>query len=196
MYSADPLSSQLALHKNLINILVKPLHPLLKRLSLYQGTTLLNSGRPALVLNLPVIAEQYDMLGHQATRPYPHQEKLHFYLLFTFDSAQRYGLPLQQVLDLERFQSNRLPSATHPAYQKGFRSIPVTIDSPATASPGYILFLKSQTEYAMPIKNVFEIYSSRELPAASRDPKLQGTLPHASGPIYILDPQALYTPKP
>ncbi|MEC7983661.1 MAG: chemotaxis protein CheA [Myxococcota bacterium] len=175
-------------------ILLEPPHPLLKKIEIYQGTTLLANGCPALILNLPLLAARHHLLGHHASLPTRTPTPLHFYLLFSVDN-ESYALPLHRVIDLERFQSHRF-SLDAITYQKGHRTIPIARSLSMASKPKYILFLKSVVEYALPVQEIFEIYSSNDLPSPSPESELLGILEYKKRTIPILDPIALYSTAP
>lgn len=107
------------------DIVVKPLHPFLKSLSVYSGATVLGNGSVALILDVMGIATRQGLIRDGNSRASesarsgpaaaPLSEQSQEFLLFRLGSRAKYALPLSLVHRLEEFPAGAIElSGGHP----------------------------------------------------------------------------------
>lgn len=96
-------------------VVVKPMHPAMKRLGIYSGATLMGDGRAALIANVDGIAEHANcfsstmrpLVEDQAVGPRnPHE--VHRVLIFESGPLEQFALPLVQIRRLELLDMRRV----------------------------------------------------------------------------------------
>ena len=86
-------------------IVVKPMHPALRRLSVFAGATLMGDGRAALIANVEGILEHTRCLAvaaeSESKTAYRNPDEVHRVLLFEYGANEQFALPLVQVRRVE-----------------------------------------------------------------------------------------------
>jgi two-component system chemotaxis sensor kinase CheA len=109
-------------------IVVKPMHPSLKRIGIFAGATLMGDGRVALIANIEGIAEHARCFGVEppksigGTRRDP--ADVHRILLFECGPKEQFALPLVQVRRIESIVMSQVEQVGDQAF--------ITIDGTAT----------------------------------------------------------------
>lgn len=93
-------------------IVVKPMHPSLKRLGIFAGATLMGDGKVALIANIDGIADHADCLGtgtqKSPAEPMRDPAEVHRILLFEYGPEEQFALPLVQVRRIESIPMDRV----------------------------------------------------------------------------------------
>ncbi len=93
-------------------VVVKPMHPSLRKIGIFAGATLMGDGRVALIANIDGIAEHADCYGVEPPensgmlRRDP--AEVHRVLLFEFGLKELFALPLVQVRRIESIAMNQV----------------------------------------------------------------------------------------
>jgi len=85
-------------------VVVKPMHPSLKKIGIFAGATLMGDGRVALIANIDGIAEHADCYGIEPPTTSSVQRnptEVHRVLLFEYGAKEMFALPLVQVRRIE-----------------------------------------------------------------------------------------------
>ncbi len=93
-------------------VVVKPMHPSLKKIDIFAGATLMGDGRVALIANIDGIAEHADCYGVEPPRISKSTKRdpaeIHRILLFEYGPKEQFALPLVQVRRIESIAMNQV----------------------------------------------------------------------------------------
>ena len=96
-------------------VVVKPMHPAMKRVGVFSGATLMGDGQVALIANVEGIVDHSNCFvtglrssaGETATQARDPRE-VHRVLIFEYGPREQFALPLVQIRRLELIQSNQI----------------------------------------------------------------------------------------
>lgn len=103
-------------------IVVKPLHPSLKRIGIFTGATIMGDGRVALIADVEGIADharlRFDRVEESATEVADPKKiaQPHRVLLFDYGPHEQFGLPLLQIRRIEMVDLARVERIGHHEY--------------------------------------------------------------------------------
>jgi two-component system chemotaxis sensor kinase CheA len=94
-------------------VVVKPMHPTLKRLGVFAGATLMGDGRVALIPNVDGIVEHANCFGSEAPTDVVKADardpvELHRILIFECGPREQFALPLVQIRRIESIDTSRI----------------------------------------------------------------------------------------
>ncbi len=93
-------------------VVVKPMHPSLRKIGIFAGATLMGDGRVALIANIDGIAEHADCYGVEPPQSSGilnrDPAEVHRVLLFEFGPKELFALPLVQVRRIESIAINQV----------------------------------------------------------------------------------------
>lgn len=94
-------------------VVVKPMHPTMKRLGVFAGATLMGDGRVALIANVDGIVEHAGCFGVETrvaatAAPVDKQTEYHRVLIFECGPREQFALPLVQVRRIELIDMSRV----------------------------------------------------------------------------------------
>lgn len=93
-------------------VVVKPMHPSLRKIGIFAGATLMGDGRVALIANIDGIAEHADCYGVEPPQSSGilnrDPAEVHRVLLFEFGPKELFALPLVQVRRIESIAMNQV----------------------------------------------------------------------------------------
>jgi two-component system, chemotaxis family, sensor kinase CheA len=92
-------------------VVVKPMHTAMKRLSVFSGATLMGDGRVALIANIEGIFEHARCFGAAARTATPATRdpaEIHRILIFEYGPREQFALPLVQIRRIEMIDVNRI----------------------------------------------------------------------------------------
>jgi two-component system, chemotaxis family, sensor kinase CheA len=93
-------------------VVVKPMHPSLRKIGIFAGATLMGDGRVALIANIDGIAEHADCYGVEPPKGSGilnrDPAEVHRVLLFEFGPKELFALPLVQVRRIESIAMNQV----------------------------------------------------------------------------------------
>lgn len=109
-------------------VVVKPMHPSLKKIGIFAGATLMGDGKVALIANIDGIAEHADCYGTEPPKSSGRKERdpaeVHRILLFEFGPKEQFALPLVQVRRIESISMDQVEQVGNQSF--------ITIDGVAT----------------------------------------------------------------
>ena len=95
-----------------VEVVVKPMHPSLKKLDIFAGATLMGDGCVSLISNIEGIAEHADCFGVETIakgEPITREAaEVHRVLLFEYGPAEQFAVPLVQVRRIESISMDRV----------------------------------------------------------------------------------------
>lgn len=101
-------------------IVVKPMHPALKQLSVFAGATLMGDGRATLIANVEGIIDHsrcFAIASDDSSRPSLRDpNEVHRVLLFEYGTDEQFALPLIQVRRVEMIDMRQVEKVGHHAY--------------------------------------------------------------------------------
>lgn len=109
-------------------VVVKPMHPSLKKIGIFAGATLMGDGKVALIANIDGIAEHADCYGTEPPKSSDKKDRdpaeVHRVLLFEFGPKEQFALPLVQVRRIESISMDQVEQVGNQSF--------ITIDGVAT----------------------------------------------------------------
>jgi two-component system, chemotaxis family, sensor kinase CheA len=109
-------------------VVVKPMHPSLKKIGIFAGATLMGDGKVALIANIDGIAEHAECYGTEPPQSSGKKERdpaeVHRILLFEFGPKEQFALPLVQVRRIESISMDQVEHVGNQSF--------ITIDGVAT----------------------------------------------------------------
>jgi two-component system chemotaxis sensor kinase CheA len=109
-------------------VVVKPMHPSLKKIGIFAGATLMGDGKVALIANIDGIAEHADCYGTEPPESSGKKERdpaeVHRILLFEFGPKEQFALPLVQVRRIESISMDQVEQVGNQSF--------ITIEGVAT----------------------------------------------------------------
>lgn len=108
-------------------VVVKPMHPSLKKIGIFTGATLMGDGKVALIANLDGIAEHADCYWVEQKTSQALQRdpaEVHRILLFEYGPKEQFALPLVQVKRIESIFMDQVETVGEQAF--------ITIDGKST----------------------------------------------------------------
>ena len=109
-------------------VVVKPMHPSLKKIGIFAGATLMGDGKVALIANIDGIAEHADCYGTEPTESSGKKERdpaeVHRILLFEFGPKEQFALPLVQIRRIESISMDQVEQVGNQSF--------ITIEGVAT----------------------------------------------------------------
>lgn len=95
-------------------IVVKPMHSLLKKYSIYSGATIMGDGRVALILNADGIGSHAEILFYSDKSEQEvdaaASDELRSVFLFNINNHEQYAIYLKDIIRIEKFDYSRLDS--------------------------------------------------------------------------------------
>ena len=167
---------------------------------LYQGTTILENGHPALIINLDHIFDQYELIGYEQSTTSVQVEKKHAYVIFSTSCLM--AVSLSDILHVSKFSNGNISQCSGwDVFRYGEDSYPLITPSKVISSKQpllythkYVLLFSDKNTFGIPVSSIQGIFrTTQDLHTTMKRKGVLGTIRYRDKDVEVIDTQPFYT---
>ena len=177
-----------------------PVPEFIKKTNLYQGTTILENGSPALIVNLDYIFNQYELIGYKQSTSSVETEQTNAYVIFSATSTM--AVSLSDVFHVSKLTKEKLSQCSGwDVFRYDEKSYPLIEISKVISSnetqphiAQYALLFSKESTFGIPISSIKGIFhTTQNLHPTMKRSGVLGTLRYNDTDVEVLDLKPFYT---